>query len=145
MPHFAMAIDQISSKIIFQQRKWTIWTQLCWYQFHPKPSPPGTRLEEWKNPPPGTTIVYKNPPLGTEQGVKSPTAAPGHKVRKFHKYIYKLWYYLKWKAFVVSANKTVFQWGDWLLKYISFGGHQSQTIERIKALYDMYKCMLIIF
>ena len=29
--------------------------------------------------------------------------------------------------------------------YISFGGHQSQTIERIKALYDMYRCMLIIF
>ena len=30
---------------------------------------------------------------------------------------------------------------------MSFGGHQSQTIERInyKALYDMYKCMLIIF
>ena len=28
--------------------------------------------------------------------------------------------------------------------YISFG-HQSQTIERIKDLYDMYKCMLIIF
>ena len=50
------------------------------------------------------------------------------------------------ESFVVSTNKTVFQWGDWLLKYISFGGHQSQTIERIKALYDMYiKCMLIIF
>ena len=29
--------------------------------------------------------------------------------------------------------------------YISFNGHQSQTIERINALYDMYKCMLIIF
>ena len=29
--------------------------------------------------------------------------------------------------------------------YISFGGHQSQTIERMKALYDMYKCILIIF
>ena len=49
------------------------------------------------------------------------------------------------KSFVVSTNKTVFQWRDWLLKYTSFGGHQSQTIERIKSLYDMYKCMLIIF
>ena len=50
------------------------------------------------------------------------------------------------KSFVVSTNKKVFQWGDWLLKYISFGGgHQSQTIERRKALYYMYKCMLIIF
>ena len=29
--------------------------------------------------------------------------------------------------------------------YISFVGHQSQAIERIKALYDMYKCMLKIF
>ena len=28
---------------------------------------------------------------------------------------------------------------------VSFGGHQSQTIERMKILYDMYKCMLIIF
>ena len=28
---------------------------------------------------------------------------------------------------------------------ISFGGHQSQTIERIKASHDMYNCILIIF
>ena len=49
-----------------------------------------------------------------------------------------------YKVFADSTNKTVFQWGDWLLKYISFGNHQSQTNERIKALYDMYKCMLII-
>ena len=27
---------------------------------------------------------------------------------------------------------------------MSFGGHQSQTTEHIKALYDMYKCILII-
>ena len=38
------------------------------------------------------------------------------------------------KGFVVS-NKTVFNEETWLLKYMSFGGHQSQTIERIKALY----------
>ena len=49
------------------------------------------------------------------------------------------------KSFVVSTIKKVFQKGDRLLKDTSFGGHQNQTIERIKALYDMYKCMLIIF
>ena len=49
------------------------------------------------------------------------------------------------KSFVVSTNKTGFQLGDWLSEYIWFDGHQSQTIERMKALYDMYKCMLIIF
>ena len=49
------------------------------------------------------------------------------------------------KNFVDSTNKMVFRLGDWLLKHISFGGHQSQTIEHIKALYDMYKCVLIIF
>ena len=49
------------------------------------------------------------------------------------------------KSFVDSTNKTVFQWGDRLLKYISFGGHQSQMIEHIKIYNDMYKCMLIIF
>ena len=92
---------------------------------------------------PGTIIVHKNPPLGTEKEVKSPT--PRHKVREFHKYIYELWHYLKWKALWTQQIKRFFQWGDWLLKYISFGGHQSQTIERIKALYDMYKCMSIIF
>ena len=32
-----------------------------------------------------------------------------------------------------------------LSKYISFGSHQSQTTEHIKALYDMYRCILIIF
>ena len=30
------------------------------------------------------------------------------------------------------------------MQYISFGSHQSQTIERIKALNDMYNCILII-
>ena len=40
---------------------------------------------------------------------------------------------------MVSTNKTVSQLGDLI---ISFGGHQSQTIERIKASYDMYKCIL---
>ena len=35
-------------------------------------------------------------------------------------------------------NKDTIQWGDWLLWYISFGRHRSQTIEYIKALQDMY-------
>ena len=40
----------------------------------------------------------------------------------------------------------VFEIPEWIeLKYISFGSHQSQTVEHIKALYDIYKCMLIIF
>ena len=39
-------------------------------------------------PCPQDNHCVQNPPLGTVQGVKSPT--PGHKVRKFHKYIYKL-------------------------------------------------------
>ena len=30
------------------------------------------------------------------------------------------------------------------MQYISFGGHQSQTIECIKALNDMYNCISII-
>ena len=29
--------------------------------------------------------------------------------------------------------------------YISFAGYQSQTTERVNALYDMYECILIIF
>ena len=49
-----------------------------------------------------------------------------------------------WNEKLSTTNKTVIQWSDWLLKYISFD-HQSQTIERIKDLYDMYKCMLFIF
>ena len=49
------------------------------------------------------------------------------------------------KSFVDLTNKRVFQWGDWLLKYVSFGGRQSQTTEHFKALYDMHKCTLIIF
>ena len=49
------------------------------------------------------------------------------------------------KSFVDSTKKMVFQWRDWLLKYISFGSHQGKTIEGTKALYDMYKWMLIIW
>ena len=39
----------------------------------PPPDKPWARLEDSKNPPPGTIIVHKNPHLGTKQGVKSPT------------------------------------------------------------------------
>ena len=44
------------------------------------------------------------------------------------------------KSFIVSTNKTAFQWGDWLLKYVSFRCHQSQTIQRIKD--DMYYTLI---
>ena len=39
------------------------------------------------------------------------------------------------------TNKMVFQWES---EYV-FGSHHSQTTERIKAKYDMSKCMFIIF
>ena len=48
-------------------------SQLMQVSISSKIIPPGTRLEEGKNPPLWAIIVYKNPPLGTEQGVKSPT------------------------------------------------------------------------
>ena len=41
------------------------------------------------------------------------------------------------ESFVVSTDKTIFQWEDWLLQYISFGSYKSQTTERTKALNDM--------
>ena len=95
----------------------------------PQAQTPRTRLEGSKNPPSGIIIVYKT--LPSKQNRESKAQPLGHKVIKFHKYIYKLWYYLKWKALWSQQIKKVFQWGDWLLKFISFGGHQSQTIERM--------------
>ena len=73
-------------------------------QNHPPPGQtPGTRLEGSKNPPPGTIIVS---PSGQNREWKAPP--PGHKVRKFHKYIYKLWHYLKWKALWSQQIKQFF-------------------------------------
>ena len=66
-----------------------------------KTIPSGTRLEGSKKP---DIHCVQNPPFGTELGVKSST--PGHKVRKFYKYIRTLF---DMKSFVVSTNKTVFQ------------------------------------
>ena len=43
------------------------------------------------------------------------------------------------------TNKMVCQWGEWFSEYISFGSHQSHYTECMKALYDMFKCMLVIF
>ena len=108
-----------------------------------KTIPPWDMTWREQKPSPRTIIVYKNPPLETKQEVKAPP--PGHKVRKFRKFIYKLWHYLKRKALWSQQIKQFFNDETWLLKYMSFGGHQSQTIERIKALYDMNKCTLIIF
>ena len=63
------------------------------------PPPPPTLhdlIEGSKNPLPTTMIVYKT--LLSVQNRESKAPPPRHIVRKFHKYIYKLWHYLKWKT-----------------------------------------------
>ena len=72
----------------------------------PPPAPPRTRRDGSKNPSPRRIIVYKNPPLGTEKALKAPPS--GHKVREFHKHIYELWHYLKWKALWTQQMKRFF-------------------------------------
>ena len=64
-----------------------------------------TRLEGSKAPLPATIIVYKTLPLGQNRESKAPPL--GHKIRKFHECIYKLWHYLN-ESFVVSTDETVF-------------------------------------
>ena len=49
---------------------------------------PGTRHEGSKIPPPRQSLCTKTLPSGQNRESKAPP--PGHKVRKFHKYIYKL-------------------------------------------------------
>ena len=53
-----------------------------------KTIPPRTRLKEGKKPHPGQSLRTK--PLPSGQNKESNSPPPGHKVRKFHKYIYKL-------------------------------------------------------
>ena len=48
------------------------------------------------------------------------------------------------KSFVVSTKKKDFSVSRLIIAVYIFGSHQSQTIERIKALNDMYNCILII-
>ena len=80
-------------------------------QFHPKPSPPWSRFEGGKpspHPPKDNHCVQN--PCPSEKNGESKTPPPGHKVRKFHKCIYKLFQTLfEMKSFNVSTNKTVFQ------------------------------------
>ena len=57
-------------------------TPLSWGQT------PGTRLEGSKTVPPRQSLCTKTLPSGQNRESKAPP--PGHKVRKFHKYIYKL-------------------------------------------------------
>ena len=90
----------------------------------------GTTWKEQKPSLPGQSLCTKTLPSGQNRESKAPP--PGHKVREFYKYIYELLTLFEMKSFV-DSNERVFQWGDWLSKYISFGGHQSQTIERIKS------------
>ena len=66
----------------------------------------GTRLEGSKNPPPGQSLCTKTLPLGQNRESKAPPL--GHKVRKFHECIYKLWHYLKWKALWSQQIKQFF-------------------------------------
>ena len=72
---------------------WQFNAGISFIQNHP---PSGTRVEGSKNRPPGQSLCAKTLPLGQSRESKAPP--PGHKVRKFHKCIYKLWHYLKWKA-----------------------------------------------
>ena len=48
-------------------------------------------------------------------------------------------------SFVVSTNKTVFQWGDWLSKIIYHLAVTRLKLWVYKALYDIYKSGFIIF
>ena len=109
-------------------------------QNHPLP---GTRLEGSKNPPPGDNHSVQKP---------SPRDRTGS--QKCHPQDMKSENFTNisvnsdtiWNEKLSGLNKKkVFQWGDWLLKYISFRGHQSQTTEGMNALHVKYKCMLIIF
>ena len=79
-------------------------SDLCRYQFHPKPSPlqdkpPGHDLKVTKTLPLGQSLCTKSLPSGQSLCTKSrpsgqnreSEALPlGHKVRKFHECIYKL-------------------------------------------------------
>ena len=106
---------------------------------------PGTQLEGSKTlPPPPLRDNHcgQKPSLRDRTGSQKPHPRD-IKLENFTNIIYVTLTLFEMKSFVDLT--TVFQWGDWLLKYISFGGHQSQTIERIKALYDLYRCMLILF
>ena len=50
--------------------------------------PPGTRLERSENRPPGQSLCTNTLPSGQNRESKAPP--PEHKLRKFHKYVYKL-------------------------------------------------------
>ena len=92
-----------------------------------KSIPPRDTTRRGKNPPPGTIIVYKTP-------------SPGQ--NRDHPRDIKLENFTNINSdtiwIVVSTNKRFFNERDWLLKYISFVGHQNHITERIKALYSMY-------
>ena len=68
--------------------------------------PPRDTTWRERKPSPQDNYCAQNPPLGTEKGVKISTL--GHKVWKFHKYIYKLWHYLKWKTLGSQQIKRFF-------------------------------------
>ena len=82
----------------------SIYAGINFIQNHP---PQGHNLKRAKTFLPGQSLCTKTVPSGQNRESKAPP--PGHKVRKFHKYIYKLLTLLEMKSFVVSTNKTVFQ------------------------------------
>ena len=68
--------------------------------------PPGHDLKGAKTLPPGQSFCTKTLPSGQYRESKAPP--PGHKVRKFHKCIYKLWHYLKRKVLWSQQIKRFF-------------------------------------
>ena len=80
---------------------------LCTCQFHPKPSPRDTT--RWgQKPSPGDNHCVQNPSTRNKTGSQKLPPPLGHKVRKFHKYIYKPWHYLKWEALWSQQIKRFF-------------------------------------
>ena len=105
----------------------------------PWDKPPRHDLKGAKTLPPGQSLCTKTLPSGQNRESKAPPT--GHKVRDFHKCIYELWHYLKWKALWTQQTKRFFneETDYWSIYHLAV-----TRVKRIKALY-IYKCMLIIF
>ena len=72
----------------------------------PQDKPPPHDLKWAKNLPLGQSLCTKTLPSGQKKESKVPP--PGDKVREFHKHIYELWHYLKWKALWAQQMKQFF-------------------------------------
>ena len=89
--------------------------------------PPRKWGEAGQKPSSERIIVWRNPLTGADGELKAPPSE--HKVRKLCKSsINCLWHQLKWKVLSSQQIKRFFN-GRLIIKiYISFGGHQTQTI-----------------